>query len=59
MYRVCATQYTTLYFDTPARDCYRDHHNGRMHRRKYRMRDYSSNGTTFFEVKTKTNKGAR
>lgn len=50
------TPYKTLYFDTPQRDCYHDHHNGRMHRRKYRMRDYGSNGTTFFEVKTKTNK---
>lgn len=49
--------YMTLYFDTPARDCYREHHNGKANRRKYRMRTYAASGVSFFEVKTKTNKG--
>lgn len=51
------SDYSTLYFDTLARDCYRDHHNGRLHRHKYRMRSYGSSGPAFFEVKRKTNKG--
>lgn len=49
--------YSTLYFDTPQRDCYRDHHNGRLQRWKYRMRRYGPGGPAFFEVKRKTNKG--
>lgn len=49
--------YSTLYYDTPALDCYHQHHNGKANRRKYRMRTYVSSGDTFFEVKTKTNKG--
>lgn len=50
------TRYTTLYFDTPQRDCYRHHHNGTLQRKKYRMRSYGQEGPTFFEVKCKTNK---
>ena len=53
--RRCA--YSTLYFDTPSRDCYREHHNGKANRRKYRMRSYASSGKAFFEIKTKTNRG--
>lgn len=49
--------YSTLYFDTASRDCYREHHNGKANRRKYRMRSYVSSGLSFFEVKTKTNRG--
>lgn len=51
------TPYTTLYFDTPERACYRQHHNGRANRRKYRMRRYGEAGPAFFEVKLKTNRG--
>lgn len=51
------TEYATLYFDTPARDCFRDHHNGKCHRHKFRMRSYASSGMAFFEVKQKTNRG--
>lgn len=49
--------YTTLYFDTPSRRCYLDHHNGRLNRRKYRMRQYGQSGQAFFEVKLKSNRG--
>ncbi len=49
--------YSTLYFDTADRDCYRQHHNGKANRRKYRMRTYAATGVSFFEVKTKTNRG--
>lgn len=49
--------YSTLYYDTPSLECYHQHHNGKANRRKYRMRTYVSSGDTFFEVKTKTNKG--
>lgn len=50
------TQYVTLYFDTPRRDCYLAHHNGQGNRWKYRMRTYHSSGASFFEVKHRTNK---
>ncbi|MEO0529285.1 MAG: polyphosphate polymerase domain-containing protein, partial [Planctomycetota bacterium] len=49
--------YSTLYYDTPSLDCYHQHHNGKANRRKYRIRTYVSSGDTYFEVKTKTNKG--
>lgn len=51
------TRYTTLYFDTVARASYREHHNGKAFRQKFRMRRYGSSGPAFFEVKLKTNKG--
>lgn len=51
------TKYTSLYFDTPGRDCFRDHHNGKSQRFKFRMRRYASSGVSFFEVKQKTNRG--
>ncbi|TWT32491.1 VTC domain protein [Posidoniimonas corsicana] len=51
------TRYSTLYFDTPALNCYFDHHNGKSIRRKFRMRAYGSSGASFFEVKQRTNKG--
>lgn len=49
--------YSTLYYDTPELDCYHQHHNGKANRRKYRMRTYVASGDTYFEIKTKTNKG--
>ena len=49
--------YATLYFDTPQLDCYREHHNRKLNRRKYRMRKYLTTGISFFEVKSKNNRG--
>lgn len=49
--------YSTLYFDTPDHECYRQHHNGKLNRRKFRMRQYQSSGACFLEVKAKDNKG--
>lgn len=49
--------YSTLYFDTPSRDCYMEHQNGRATRHKFRMRSYGSSRNAFFEVKQRTNKG--
>lgn len=49
--------YSTLYFDTPSRKAYYDHHNGKSNRHKYRMREYRSTGQAFFEVKQRNNKG--
>ena len=49
--------YSSLYFDTPSRDCYHEHHNGHASRRKFRMRSYTASNLTFFEIKQRTNKG--
>lgn len=49
--------YSSLYFDTPTRECYHEHHNGHACRRKFRMRSYTASKVTFFEVKQRTNKG--
>ncbi|QDS98657.1 polyphosphate polymerase domain-containing protein [Adhaeretor mobilis] len=49
--------YSTLYFDTPDLVCYKAHHNGKLNRRKYRMRRYDANGVCFLEVKLKNSKG--
>lgn len=48
--------YQTLYFDNDDRDCFREHHNGKRNRVKYRMRRYESSELCFFEVKLKDNK---
>ena len=50
-------RYETLYFDTEAHNLYLDHHNGRMNRFKVRKRRYLESGISFFEIKTKNNKG--
>jgi len=50
------SQYATLYFDSPGYDCYLQHHNGKLNRRKYRMREYLSTGLCFLEIKNKNNK---
>lgn len=49
--------YDTLYFDTPDRQHYRDHHNGKLNRLKVRIRHYRDSGDAFLEVKRKNNKG--
>ncbi len=47
--------YETLYFDTPAFNLYKMHHNGRRNRYKLRCRKYVNSGISFFEIKSKTN----
>lgn len=49
--------YRTLYFDTLGHDCFLQHHNGKLNRRKYRIREYQSSAACFLEVKAKNNKG--
>lgn len=49
--------YRTVYLDTPERDMYLVHQNGRRVREKIRVRTYVSSGLTFLEVKNKNNKG--
>ena len=50
-------RYETLYFDTSQRQCYLQHHNGKVNRQKYRIRKYQSSGRCFLEVKKKNGKG--
>ena len=33
-------QYSTLYFDTQNKKCFKEHHNGKLNRYKIRMRKY-------------------
>lgn len=49
-------QYDTLYFDTPDRQLYRDHHNGKLNRFKLRIRHYRETGESYLEVKKKDNR---
>ena len=49
--------YRTLYFDTRDYECYLQHHNGKLNRCKFRIRQYQSSGACFLEVKVKNNKG--
>lgn len=50
--------YRTLYYDTPAHDCYLMHLHGKAPRQKVRVRTYlDSDNQTFLEIKNKTNKG--
>ena len=49
--------YYTLYYDTPERDMFRAHQNGKQNRQKVRIRSYLTSGLHFLEVKNKTNKG--
>ncbi|QDU90337.1 VTC domain protein [Pirellulimonas nuda] len=51
------TPYATLYYDSPARDCFLQHHNGKLNRHKFRVRSYGPSGACFLEVKLKNNKG--
>lgn len=48
--------YDTLYLDTPNRQSFLDHHNGKLNRFKCRLRHYRQSQTTFLEVKKKTNR---
>ncbi len=49
--------YRNRYFDTADLRCYRDHHNGRSPRFKFRYRRYGNSGLTQLEIKTKNNRG--
>ena len=49
--------YYTLYFDTPRKDMFTAHHNGRKTRQKVRIRSYLESGMSFLEVKRKNNHG--
>jgi hypothetical protein len=48
-------QYHSLYFDTPALQCFHDHRRGRRIRHKVRLRHYPDRSVSFLEVKTKRN----
>lgn len=54
---VRGTLYRTLYYDTPERKHYFDHHNGRTFRSKVRFREYVGSDLFFLEVKRKTGRG--
>lgn len=51
------SRYETLYYDTPAYDLYKTHHQGKPARFKIRARKYVESDLNFFEVKHKNNKG--
>lgn len=46
--------YKTVYFDTPDYQFYKDHHNGLTNRIKVRCREYVESGSSFFEIKQKS-----
>lgn len=48
--------YSTTYLDTPDYLFFRQHVTGKLERNKVRFRTYESTGTTFLEVKRRTNK---
>ena len=54
--KVTIFQYNNIYFDTPDLGFYRQHHNRKLNRHKVRHRHYADVGTSFLEVKFKTNK---
>lgn len=49
--------YSSLYFDTPSKKFYNDHHNRKVNRTKVRMRKYVESGICFLEIKQKNGKG--
>lgn len=49
--------YETLYFDTPDLKFFIDHINGKLNRKKVRIRSYRESNLHFLEVKRKTNSG--
>lgn len=46
-------EYRTLYFDSPGREFYLAHHNGRLHRHKMRLREYRGSDLVMLEIKEK------
>jgi hypothetical protein len=49
--------YTTQYLDTPGREMFVMHQNGKLNRQKIRIRSYVDSAVSFLEVKNKNNKG--
>lgn len=49
--------YSSLYFDTPKKKFYHDHHNGKVNRTKVRMRKYVESDLCYLEVKQFDGKG--
>ncbi len=49
--------YASLYFDTPTKKFYNDHHNRKVNRTKVRMRKYIASNICFLEIKQKDGKG--
>jgi hypothetical protein len=49
--------YNSLYYDTPEKDFYNWHHNGKVNRLKIRIRNYVESNIYFLEVKRKDGKG--
>ena len=49
--------YRSLYYDTPDRMFFLDHHNKRVNRNKVRFREYIDSALFFLEIKLKNNKG--
>ncbi|MDB3937125.1 polyphosphate polymerase domain-containing protein [Flavobacteriaceae bacterium] len=50
-------KYSTLYFDSKNKKCFKDHHNGKLNRYKIRMRKYLVSDICFLEIKKKNNLG--
>jgi len=50
-------KYSTLYFDSQNKKCFKDHHNGKLNRYKIRMRKYLVSDLCFLEIKKKNNLG--
>jgi hypothetical protein len=50
-------KYSTLYFDSQNKKCFKDHHNGKLNRYKVRMRKYLVSDICFLEIKKKNNLG--
>lgn len=49
--------YSSLYFDTPNKKFYHDHHNKKVNRTKVRIRKYVESDICFLEIKQKDGKG--
>ena len=49
--------YSSLYFDTPSKKFYHDHHNGKVNRTKIRIRKYVESAQCYLEVKQKDGTG--
>lgn len=49
--------YSSMYFDTPTKKFYADHHNGKVNRTKIRIRKYLESDICFLEIKQKNGKG--
>lgn len=48
--------YESLYYDTNSLHAFKEHHNGKLNRYKFRYRSYVDSNLHFFEIKYKNNK---